>query len=402
MLSALIVNAGNYLYNLIVGRILGPEAFADAAILITFLLVTSFLAMTFQLVTAKYTVIFEDEVETSFVNFITKKTVILGLVLGALIVIFHKQLQEAFNTQTSSMFLIFGFGVPIYFLMSVNRGIFQGKEKFIKLSITYQLEMISRLVITLVLLWFINFLEPSILISIGILASLFFSLFPFQLQHVFKSTVKLNEDQITMVKKFFVLTAFYECTQIIINNSDILLVKHYFDNYQAGLYASLALIGRVVYFVAWMFVMLLLPAVVNKQKDGLPHGPILLKYVGYISLLSCIIVIVSFLFPEFVVNILFGEAYIEISPLLWKYALATSIFAVSNVFAYYFLSIDQYIPVVITGLLGVTQVLLITYFHKDLEEVVVMQIIAMSILLAVQLLFFFTKTSKSQSLKKED
>ena len=54
------------------------------------------------------------------------------------------------------------------------------------------------------------------------------------------------------------LTACYELTQIIINNSDILLVKHYFDMLDAGLYASLALIGRVVYFVAWMFVMLLL------------------------------------------------------------------------------------------------------------------------------------------------
>ena len=35
MLSVLLVNGGNYLYNLILGRYLGPEKFADAAILIT-------------------------------------------------------------------------------------------------------------------------------------------------------------------------------------------------------------------------------------------------------------------------------------------------------------------------------------------------------------------------------
>ena len=52
MLSVLAVNAGNYFYNLILGRILGPEQFADAAVLVTFLLVLSFMAMTFQLVTA--------------------------------------------------------------------------------------------------------------------------------------------------------------------------------------------------------------------------------------------------------------------------------------------------------------------------------------------------------------
>ena len=57
MLSVLVVNGGNYLYNLILGRLLGPEQFADAAVLITFLLVLSFIAMTFQLVTAKFSVL---------------------------------------------------------------------------------------------------------------------------------------------------------------------------------------------------------------------------------------------------------------------------------------------------------------------------------------------------------
>ena len=101
----------------------------------------------------------------------------------------------------------------------------------------------------------------------------------------------------------------------------------------------------------------------------------------------------TFLFPEFVVSILFGDAYVGIASLLWQYALATSIFAVSNVFAYYFLSLDQYIPVIITGVLGITQVVLIVFFHESLKEIVTMKIIAMSILLAVQLMFFYGNTN---------
>lgn len=387
MVSALIVNAGNYLYNLLVGRILGPKEFADAAILITFLLVLSFLAMTFQIVTAKYTVIFEDLAVDSFLSRIGKQALAVGCILGIAIIVFAKQLQTIFNTSTSAMFVIFGIGVPIYFLMSVNRGFFQGRKQFFSLSLTYQGEMLSRLIITLLLLYFLGD-ESSVLIAIGVVISLLFSLFPFRLSKLFEKHIDLNEYQKEVVFKFLILTAFYECTQIIINNSDILLVKHYFDNYQAGLYASLALIGRVVYFIAWMFVMLLLPAVVNKEKEGLPHASILIKYVGYITVLSATIVLGSFLFPEFVVNILFGEAYISIAPLLWKYALATSLFAISNVFAYYFLSVDQYIPVIITGVLGITQVFLIVFFHDSLLQVVYMQIIAMVVLLVIQLVFF--------------
>ena len=60
MVTILLVNGGNYLYNLILGRMLGPEAFSDAAILITLLLILSFVGMTFQIVTAKYAVLFEE------------------------------------------------------------------------------------------------------------------------------------------------------------------------------------------------------------------------------------------------------------------------------------------------------------------------------------------------------
>ncbi len=393
MLSAIIVNGGNYLYNLLVGRILGPTKFADAAILITFLLVLSFVAMTFQLVTAKYTVLFDDKVFEQFMSFALKRAILFGIVIGVLIVFFAGQLQKVFNTHNVTMFVIFGVSVPNYFLMSVNRGVFQGGKKFLNLATTYQTEMISRLLITLLLLYVFVDIESSIIISLGIIISLVFGVLPLSKNVRFFKSGTLSDENRKIVHKFLLLTAFYECTQIIINNSDILLVKAYFDNYNAGLYASLALIGRVVYFIAWMFVMLLLPSVVSKQKEGIPHRNVLLIYVGYVTLLSACIVLVTFLFPEFVVSILFGDAYVGIASLLWQYALATSIFAVSNVFAYYFLSLDQYIPVIITGVLGITQVVLIVFFHESLKEIVTMQIIAMSILLAVQLMFFYGNTN---------
>ena len=197
------------------------------------------------------------------------------------------------------------------------------------------------------------------------------------------------------IATFFALTAFYELTQIIINNSDVILVKHYFNNQEAGLYASLALIGRVVYFVAWMFVMLLLPKVLTLQKEGKNTQPILIKYVGYIVALSTIIVATTYFFPNLVVNLMFGEDYLSIAPLLWKYALATSIFAIANIFAYYFLSINKYTPVVISALLGFTQIILIVMFHKSLEQVVEMQIISMVILLFFQLAYFFYQNKKN-------
>lgn len=392
MLSVLMVNGGNYLYNLILGRLLGPEAFSDAAVLITFLLVLSFMAMTFQLVTAKFSVVFENTVFTQFIYKVYKNALLVGVSFGVIIIIFAVQLQELFNTSSSSMFVIFGVGVPLYFLMSVNRGVFQGKKAYKSLSITYQAEMLSRLLITLGVLYLFE-LPSAMIIAIGILISFGFGLVPFKTKNIsFKKTTSISRINAKHVRNFFVITAFYELTQIIINNSDILLVKHYFDAYEAGLYASLALIGRIVYFIAWMFVMLLLPTVVQLKKENKATTHILFKYVMYIAVIASLIILGCALFPKTAITLLFGDSYLAMAPLLWKYALATGLFAVSNIFAYYYLSLDKYIPVVFSGVFGVLQMGLVIFYHDTLEQVVHMQIAAMLLLLLVQMTFFISET----------
>ena len=388
MISAVVVNGGNYLYNLLLARILGPAQFSDAAVLITFLLTLSFIAMTFQVVTAKFSILFNVKTFNIFVSSMYRNALIIGVLLGVLIIIFSLKLQVIFQTSSSNMFVIFGVGVPLYFIMSINRGIFQGKKEFKFLSITYQTEMFSRLFVTLGLILIFG-TNSSETIAFGIIISFVFGMFPFRYKLFnLQKKIEISKTYKNQVKYFFLLTAFYELTQIIINNSDILLVKHYFDPYNAGLYASLALIGRVVYFTAWMFVMLLLPKVIELKKEGKKTHLILFKYIGYISFLSFVITTSCALFPETIVQLLFGESYLEISSLLWKYSLATSLFAVSNIFAYYFLSLNQYIPVIISGIFGLIQLILIIWFHETLTQVVQMQIAAMFALLGVQILFY--------------
>ena len=386
MTSVLVVNGGNYLYNLILGRMLGPTAFADAALLITLLLVLSFVGMTFQLVTTKFNILFSGEQWIAFENYMQKYAVIFGFAIGALLFFFSQDLQQLFNTQSSTMFKVFAIGIPLYFVMSVKRGKFQGKQDYAGLSVTYQSEMWSRLLITLALLLFVP-MNPAFLVAVGIVLSFVFGLVPVRFKKIsFSASKVLTSENKKKVTTFILLTAGYELTQIIINNSDVLLVKHYFNSLDAGLYASLALIGRVVYFVAWMFVMLLLPAVIEKRKEGKRTAPILFKYVGYISLLSVVIVAACYIFPETIISLMFGDAYLAMSSLLWQYALATSLFAISNIFAYYFLSLDYYVPVI-----GLSQIGLIVFFHSSFAMIVQLQIIVMLALLFSQLLYFSLK-----------
>lgn len=388
MLSVLIVNAGNYIYNLLLGRILGPKDFADAALLITLLLVLSFLGMTFQLAMAKFAVTLESKQWQVFKNVMYKYAAYFGVAIGLGIIASSKLLQQIFNMETHWVFVIMGLGVPLYFFISVNRGELQGKQSFMNLSVTYQTEMWSRLLLTIPLL-LISGLAPSLAVAIGMLCSLVFGLYPSN----YKTSEILKHEKTTgldakRILNFILLTAGYELTQIVINNSDVLLVKHYFESEEAGMYAALSLIGRVVYFVAWMFVMLLLPKVVKKAKQGEETASILFKYMAYILVLAVIIVGICYLFPTIIIEMMFGSAYLSMANLLWQYAVATSLFALANVFAYYYISLDKYLPVIISAVFGFLQVGLVVLFHNSLQTVVNMQIYAMVALLVFQVAYF--------------
>ncbi|CAL2078811.1 Membrane protein involved in the export of O-antigen and teichoic acid [Tenacibaculum sp. 190524A02b] len=388
MISVMIVNAGNYAYNLVLGRWVGPDVFSNIALLITLLLVLSFLAMTAQLLCAKYVIELPKDKVENFKKVSYKYSFLAGGLLGVVCVLNASNLKQLFNVPSEQVFYIFGLGIPLYFIMSVSRGILQGKQQFIGLSQSYLLEMFARLTITFFLIGF-NLVEATFAVGIGIFMSFVFGMFPNQFKWAnIKTKSKLTSIQSKSIFNFLVITLLYEGTQILINNSDILIVKHYFNNYQSGLYASLALIGRVVYFVIWMLIMILLPKLIEAKKEGENPKAIFNKYLKYIVSFTSILIFGCYLFPETIISLLFGKEYIALSYLLYKYAMATSLFALANLFIYYFLSISKYKPVIIAMFFGIAQVLLLIIFHISLAQVVYVQITLMFILLLFTLFYY--------------
>lgn len=56
-----------------------------------------------------------------------------------------------FSTASAWPFVIFGLFVPFYLLQGVDRGVLQGWTRFPRLAVTYQTEMWSRLLISVLL-----------------------------------------------------------------------------------------------------------------------------------------------------------------------------------------------------------------------------------------------------------
>jgi O-antigen/teichoic acid export membrane protein len=382
MISMTVVNAGNYVYNLVMGRWLGPSLFADLSLIVTLLLVVTFLTAPIQMTTARYAAIHtadgDENKLASIRRYIWFCALGLGLTLAAFFIAFAPTLQNFFHTQSSVPFIIFGAALPFGTLQAVERGILQGRTRFKILAVSYQVEMWTRLLVSIGLVslgWSVD----GAVIGIGL--SFFFTWLVARLAAQDRATsTPIAQGERDALIKFVAPVLVAQLGQIMINNSDVILVKRYFETNEAGHYAALALIGRIVFFATWSVVTTMFPIVAQKQKMGEPHGHLLWGSLGIVVAVSTPIVLLTLSVPNEVVSILFGKQYLSVAPLLWLYALATSLYALANVVINYRLSLGMGRETGFAIGAGVAQVLGIILFHQTLTQVVFVQVVVMAVL----------------------
>ena len=382
MLSMTVVNAGNYIYNLIMGRWLGPSLFADLSLIVTLLLVVTFLTAPIQMTAARYSAIHtadgDDKTLASLRRFIWLVALGVGLTLTVFFAIFSTTLKVFFHTQSALPFVIFGSALPFGMMQAVERGMLQGRTSFKVLAISYQVEMWSRLLVSILLVALGLSVNGAV---IGISLSFVFTWLVARSAVVgLNSQENISKEMRTELLAFAAPVLISQLGQILINNSDVILVKRFFETSEAGKYAALALIGRIVFFATWSVVTTMFPIVAQKQKMGEPHAHLLWVSLGIVAGVSLPIVLLTCLVPDWVVLVLFGKKYLNISGLLWMYALATSLYAMANVVINYRLSLGMGRETGFAIAAGLAQVFGIIYFHNSLAQVVYVQVVVMGVL----------------------
>jgi hypothetical protein len=176
--------------------------------------------------------------------------------------------------------------------------------------------------------------------------------------------------------------------QVIISNLDILLVKHYFPPAIAGLYAVVALVGRVVYMFSWSVISSMFPvsaATSHKRASRTVLESALWLVTGMTSLFTATV----WLAPTSLWRTVLGATFLDVghtpfSSLLGSYSAMTSVYAVAVVLLTYEMSRRianaTWVQLAFSGMLPVG----IMIFHDTLQQVIMVQLVLMfGLLLAV-------------------
>ncbi len=383
LIGSFFVSLANFGYNIGVARLLGPSDFSHAAAAVTILMLVSALTLAFQLVCAKLVAKANTpEHKAAVFQHLMRRAWAIGLALGAFMLLANSVLTAYLRLSTPWIIILLAIGLAIYVPLGVKRGGLQGTCRFKGLAWNMAAEAI------------VKFLGAIVLIELGsgvlgavaaISASVILayclpdSARELRRSHAISGHIApVGEARQAIV--FFV-------GQVIISNVDILMVKHFFPPEEAGLYAAIALVGRLLYFGAWSVISAMFPVSAESETERSPSSLLafpLLMVTG----MSIAFVLILATFPTFIFQALFGSHFHTavggLNLLLSINAAATGVYAIAVVLITYEMSRrianTGWLQLVVSGLI----ILGITWFHSTLLEVIIVQqVLRILLLLAV-------------------
>ena len=391
LLASTAVNGLNLIHNVLMGRLLSPAEYSQLTFVITLQLLVGLLPTVFQTVVARFSARYTAQTDEGFLSSLYSSSSRLGwavgIVLAIIILILSPVIVSEFKLNDLGIVLPIVIAVPFFVKAGVDRGVLQGFNAYFWLTGAYVSEGVTRLIMSVLLgyglLAFGRSLEGTIwglaqsMIMIWVVGWI-------AIKHLNLSDSNNDQARLTEERSEWTLlaraTAIALVGQMLITNSDFILVKNFFSPDDAGLYAAISVLGRIVYFGALPLTILLVPMISRRQALNQSTRPILILLVVGGSAICGLLVLLAAIFAPFVLTTLYGEAYAIASGLLAPYALAASLYTLTNLVITYQLSLGAGREAILPIIAGGAQILLVFFFHESLLQVILIQIILMGIL----------------------
>jgi O-antigen/teichoic acid export membrane protein len=376
-----LVGVTNLVYNVVTARLLGPTGFAHATAVYTLLMLASAITLSFQVVCAKY-IASHDSPDDKAAIFSTLhlRAWMAALLIGSLLFFFNRALTAYLNLPDPVLISLLAVGAAFYIPLGVLRGYIQGIHAFGSLAINFMLEGAVRLGGAFVLIRLGLGVKGAVLASvIAVIASYF-------LARPVPGWRSPNPHGVTIAFGEGLQAIVFFSGQVIINNFDIVLVKHFFAPEQAGIYAAVSLVGRLVNMCAWSVVNTMFPVSAAARSTDREARPVLFMSLSMVFLILTALILALWAIPSFLWRTLFGAHfelgnYGGLAALLILYAVTTGIYSLSSVMITYEMSRKiantSWAQLAFSGAL----VLGICVFHQTLRQVIFVQLALMVILL---------------------
>lgn len=380
----------NYVYHLLVGRLLGPIGYGELAGILSLIGLLTILPGSFNLVVTKFISSTDDKKELgSLINWVTKFSFLLGGILAFLVFISSAFLTQFFNFTSPWLLIVLAISFLFSIPASYNRSILQGRLLFKSSMITIIAENFFKVLfgVSLIYLGWSTFGAVVGLAIANILGWLVTKKYLKELTKSVTEKIKVNKKEIL---SYTIPILIYSLATTSLYSSDVLLVKHYFSSQLTGIYASLSTLSKIIFFATGPIGAVMFPMVAKKKALNENYFSIFWWSLFLTCLVCGGVLIIYWLIPGIIVNLLYGSLFEEAKHFLFPISLSMALFAISSLAITFALSINRIKVVILPVLAATLQVNGIVFFHQDLVTVIYISLLT-NIFLFISVILYILK-----------
>ncbi len=331
--GSVLVSLANFGYNIGVARLLGPGDFSETAAAVTLLMLASCINLAGQLVTAKLIAKTRVPGERAAVyRLLMRRAWLVGFGLAAFFVGASRWIAAYLRMPSPTLVVLLGLGMLFYIPLGVRRGGMQVNCQFLRLSLILAAEAFVKLRAAMILVAG----GTGVLGAVGAISFSVFAAFLLPAGDRALRQTPARYQPGSFLESIQAIIFFVG--QVIISNIDILMVKHYFAPNEAGIYAAVALVGRLLYFATWSVTSAMFPISAGSSAENESRRVLVIPLI-FTAALSTVFVIFLASFPGLVIRTLFGSHFhgagAGVEQLLAMNAVATGVYAVCVVLITY-------------------------------------------------------------------
>jgi O-antigen/teichoic acid export membrane protein len=385
-------SAINLAYNVAIARFLGPIGFGHATVVYTLLTLLSAVTLSFQIISAKVVAQQNSaEGKAAVYRAFHRTTWACGIFVALALLFFQRSISGYLNLPGSDLIAIIAIGAGFYIPLGCRRGYIQGTYGFRGLAANMVLEGAVRLGGSLVMILAGFGVRGVIEANSAAIAISYLAIMP---RLAGQTPNPLRQSYV--VREMMQALNFFS-GQLLINNCGIVLVNHFFPAHEAGLYAAVAMVGRVIFTFSQAVVNSTFPLVAGTREEERRDLGVIATSLLMVLASGGAIVLVLFVAPSGIWTRLFGSGFeiagkYNVSYLMAFYAIATVVYSLGAVIITFEMSYKiantSWVQLVFSGIL----IGAICEVHSSLREVVLVQLVLM-VLLFVLVAFPFLISS---------
>lgn len=366
----MVINVVNYVYHLVVGRLLGPVNYGVLASLFSILYVIGIVPTSTSVAIVKFISSGKDANEISIVyNSINKLVLRIAIVLSVFLLLISPMVANFLKIENVILVILIS---PILFfslITLVNQGASQGLLKFMGFVLPNLASSLVKILlgVLFIVLGFSVF-GAMVAVALGAILAYFVSI-PY-IQKIKKIKPKREKYDLEPFLKYSFPVLLQALAFTSLFTTDIILVKHFLSPFEAGIYAALSTLGKIIFFASSPISSVMFPVVAGRSARGEGYHKVVWASFFATLTISAGVVAFYYLFPNLAIGVLYGQAYLSAkSGLVWM-GIFILMYTMSILLVNFSLSIGKTKVIIFPLAAAVFQAVFIWRFHSDIVQVI--------------------------------